>query len=67
VYRQEGGVFAPKEYALKVQSVRPGPHGRDERHTVAKTRIDLAPFCNAEVEPLPSEVFLQLKCAPLWG
>jgi hypothetical protein len=63
VYRNDGGGFATKEYTLKVQAVRPaGPHsGREERHTVAKARLDLAPFCSAEAEPLPEEVFLQLK------
>jgi hypothetical protein len=58
---QDGGVFVPKEYTLKVQAVRARGRGAEDRRTVGKVKVDLAAFCNAEVEPLPREVFLQLK------
>ncbi len=60
----EGGAFAPKEYVFTVQEVRRGRGGREERRTVGKVALDLARFCDAEVEPLPQEVFLQLRWAP---
>ncbi|GBF98922.1 hypothetical protein Rsub_11714 [Raphidocelis subcapitata] len=59
---QDGGVFAPKEYSLKVVAASGRP-GREGRRTVGKARLDLAAFCDAEAEPLPKEVFLQLKPA----
>lgn len=58
---QDSGVFVPKEYVLKVQSVKSRRGGGEDRRTVGKVRVDLAQFCNAEVEPLPKEVFFQLK------
>ena len=58
---QDSGAFVPKEYVLKVQSVRGAARGHEERRTVGKIRVDLAQFCNADTEPLPKEVFLQLK------
>lgn len=54
-------MFVPKEYSFKVQSVRATGRGNEDRKTVGKIKVDLAQFCNAEVEPLPKEVFLQLK------
>jgi len=70
---QEAGVFAPKEYTFKVQSVRLVRGAHEDRCTVGKIKVDLAQFCNAETEPLPQEVFLQLKWVVLvplltgWG
>ena len=58
---QENGVFVAKEYVFKVQSVKARGRGGEDRRTVGKVRVDLAQFCNAEVEPLPKEVFFQLK------
>ncbi|KAI8476827.1 MAG: hypothetical protein J3K34DRAFT_516111 [Monoraphidium minutum] len=59
---QDGPGFGPKEYTLKVQAVRArGRGGGEDRRTVGRVKVDLAQFCNAEVEPLPREVFLQLK------
>jgi hypothetical protein len=59
---QEGGGFAPKEYVFKVQAVRHRGRGQsEERRTVGKARVDLAQFCSTETEPLPKEVYLQLK------
>lgn len=52
-----------RRYTLKVQEVRRGRGGREERRTVGKVALDMARFCSSEVEPLPQEVFLQLR----WG
>ena len=57
---QEAGSFAPKEYTLKLQHVR-GTGRSESRKTIGRLRVDLAAFCSEEVEPLPREVFLQLK------
>lgn len=57
----DGNSFVSKEYTLKVQAVTHRGAGHEERRTVGKARIDLSAYCNAEVEPLPREVFLQLK------
>jgi hypothetical protein len=50
----------PKEYAFKVQQVRT-KHGKEERKTVGKIKVDFATFCTEDPSPVPQEVFLQLK------
>ena len=66
----DGAAFVAKEYTLKVQAVTRRSHGHEERRTVGKARLDVALhgaadrmafFCSTEVEPLPREVFLQLR------
>ena len=57
----DGAAFVAKEYTLKVQAVTRRSHGHEERRTVGKARLDVAGFCSTEVEPLPREVFLQLR------
>lgn len=51
----------PPRYTFKVQEVRRGRAGREERRTLAKARVDLSAYCDASTEPLPRELFLQLK------
>lgn len=54
--------YNPKEYYFKVQHVKKSSKGKDERKTIAKTKVDLARFCTTDPDPAPQEVFLQLKC-----
>ena len=53
-----------KDYAFKLQTVSASAKGSDDRKTVAKVHIDLAPFCTGQTDPKPVEKSLQLKP---WG
>ncbi|GIL45441.1 hypothetical protein Vafri_2683 [Volvox africanus] len=52
----------PKEYAFKVQSVKPGSKpGEEKRKTVGKVHVNLAQFCCEALDAQPQEVLLHLK------
>jgi hypothetical protein len=46
LYR-EGHGFQPKVYTFRLQQARAAPQGGgDKQHTIAKAKIDLAPYCS---------------------
>ncbi|GLC34692.1 hypothetical protein PLESTB_001233800 [Pleodorina starrii] len=52
----------PKDYAFKVQSVKPGSKaGEEKRKTVGKAHVNLAQFCSEALDAQPQEVLLHLK------
>ncbi|EFJ52269.1 hypothetical protein VOLCADRAFT_120271 [Volvox carteri f. nagariensis] len=52
----------PKDYAFKVQSVKPGSKPSEEkRKTVGKVHVNLAQFCSEALDAQPQEVLLHLK------
>ncbi|PNW80731.1 hypothetical protein CHLRE_07g327500v5 [Chlamydomonas reinhardtii] len=61
---KEGAELLPKDYAFKVQSVKPGSKaGQEKRKTVGKVHINLAQFCSEALDAQPQEVMLHLKPA----
>ena len=50
-----------QDFAFKLQSVTTTSKGAEDRKTVAKVHIDLAPFCTGQTDPQPVEKCLQLK------
>ncbi|GAX83357.1 hypothetical protein CEUSTIGMA_g10782.t1 [Chlamydomonas eustigma] len=60
MYKSAEG-FEKKDFAFKLQSVKINSKGHEDRKTVAKVHIDLAPFCTGQLNPQPVEKSLQLK------
>ncbi|KAG2442068.1 hypothetical protein HYH02_009859 [Chlamydomonas schloesseri] len=59
---KEGAELLPKDYAFKVQSVKPGSKaGQEKRKTIGKVHINLAQFCSESLDAQPQEVMLHLK------
>ncbi|KAG2500941.1 hypothetical protein HYH03_000766 [Edaphochlamys debaryana] len=61
---KDGPELRPKDFAFKVQSVKPAAKGvQEKRKTVGKVHINLAQFCSEALDAQPQEMLLHLKPA----